>query len=93
MLLPELPVIAETVPGYALDLWWGVFAPPKLPGPLLDRLSREVLAIVDEPEMRERFAQEGAVPTNLSPSAFASLIRNDLDVLRRVAKERNISAE
>lgn len=90
---PELAAIAETVPGYALDLWWGVFAPPQLPQALLERLSGEILAIIDEPEMRERFAQEGAVPTTLSPAAFRELVRNDLDVLRRVAKERKISAE
>jgi tripartite-type tricarboxylate transporter receptor subunit TctC len=90
---PELPTIAETIPGYAVELWWGVFAPADTPGPMVARLNAEIRAIISEPEMRERFAQEGALPSPIAAAEFAAIVRSDLSTWRKIAEERHITAE
>jgi tripartite-type tricarboxylate transporter receptor subunit TctC len=91
--VPELPPIAETVPGYLAELWWGVFAPAGTPPAMVARLNTEIRAIITEPEMRERFAQEGALPTPIASDQFAAIVASDLAMWRKLAKERNITAE
>ncbi len=90
---PELPTVAEAVPGYDVELWWGVLAPPKLPDAMVARLNSEIVALAQEPEMRERIAQEGAVPTPISATAFAGIIKRDVETWRSIARERKITAE
>jgi tripartite-type tricarboxylate transporter receptor subunit TctC len=90
---PELPTIADTVPGYAVELWWGVFAPAGTPGPMVARLNTEIRAIISEPEMRERFAKEGALPSPIAAAEFAAIVRSDLNMWRKIAEERHITAE
>lgn len=87
---PELPAVSATLPGYDVDLWWGIFAPAGLPTPMVDQLNQLIRAIIMEPDMRERFAQEGAVPTPISSSEFSEIVRADLDKWRKIARERNI---
>jgi tripartite-type tricarboxylate transporter receptor subunit TctC len=90
---PELPPIAETVPGYAAELWWGLFTPAGMPPAMVARLNAEIDAIITEPEMRERFAQEGALPSPIAADQFAGIVRSDLAMWRKVAQERAITAE
>ena len=88
---PALPAVAETVPGYDVDLWWGVFAPAGLPPAMVEQLNREIRAIITDEEMRQRFAQEGALPTPIAAAEFAAVVRADLDKWRKVARERDIT--
>jgi tripartite-type tricarboxylate transporter receptor subunit TctC len=88
---PELPAVAETVSGYDVDLWWGVFAPAGLPAAMVEQLNKEIRAIITDDDMRQRFAQEGALPTPVSAAEFAGVVRADLDKWRKVAKERDIT--
>jgi len=91
---PELPTVAETVPGYAVELWWGVLAPAGMPQPMVDRLNAEIRAIVATPDMQKRFAQEGAEPsTSMTAAEFAAYVRSDIEKWRKVAKERHITAD
>jgi tripartite-type tricarboxylate transporter receptor subunit TctC len=93
-LVPGVPVLADTVPGLDIEIWWGVFGPANLPKPLAERLNAEIRAIVDTPEMRERFAQEGAEPsTTVNADQFAAYVRTELDKWRKVAREKNITAD
>ncbi len=87
---PDLPAVAATLPGYDVDLWWGVFAPAGLPEAMVDQLNQLIRAIIMEPDMRERFAQEGAMATPVSSAEFAAIVRADLDKWRKIARERNI---
>jgi tripartite-type tricarboxylate transporter receptor subunit TctC len=93
-LVPGVPTLGETVPGYEVDIWWGIFAPAGVPKPVVDRLNAEIRSIVDTPEMRERFSHEGAEPsTTMSADQFASYVRAELDKWRKVAREKNITAD
>jgi len=88
---PALPAVAETVPGYDVDLWWGVFAPAGLPAAMVTQLNSEIRALIADDEMRQRFAQEGALPTPIAAAEFATIVRGDIDKWRKVARERDIT--
>jgi tripartite-type tricarboxylate transporter receptor subunit TctC len=92
-LLPQVPTIAETVPGYEGNIWWGVLAPTGVPAPIVTRLNNEINAILKEPEMAKRLTAEAAEPVIGSPEAFGKLIVNDLGKWSRIAKEAAIKAE
>lgn len=93
-LVPGVPTLAETVPGYEVDIWWGIFAPAGVPRPVIERLNAEIRTVIDTPELRERFAQEGAEPsTSVTADQFAAYVRQELDKWRKVARERNITAD
>lgn len=88
----DLPPIGETVSGYEIDLWWGVFGPAGMAPALAERLNGEIRSILAEEDMRQRFALEGAVAASTSPAEFAAIVKADLEKLRTIARERNITA-
>ncbi len=90
---PDLAPATEAVPGYAADLWWGLLAPAGLPADVTARLNTEIRAIIAEPEMRERFASEGATPASISAADFATLLKAEIATWRKVAADRKISLE
>jgi tripartite-type tricarboxylate transporter receptor subunit TctC len=90
---PELPAASDTVPGYSVQLWWGVLGPAGLPAGMVQKLNTEIRAVVAEPKMREMFAQESAVPSDLKVDQFADLVQRDAATWKQVARERNITVE
>lgn len=92
-LLPQVPAIDETVPGYDGSIWWGVLAPAGVPGPIVNKLNGEINAILREPEMAKRLSAEAAEPVITTPEAFGKLIVNDLAKWGRIAKQAGIRAE
>lgn len=77
--LPDVPTIAEAgLPGYEVTAWNGLLAPAGTPRPVVERLSAELRAILAEPEIRTRMAEQGADPAPTTPDAFARRIRADL---------------
>jgi tripartite-type tricarboxylate transporter receptor subunit TctC len=92
-LLPKVPTIAETVPGYDGSIWWGVLSPAGVPAPIVTKLNAEINAILREPEMAKRLTAEAAEPVIDTPEAFGKLIVNDLGKWSRIAKQANIRAE
>jgi tripartite-type tricarboxylate transporter receptor subunit TctC len=91
--VPDLPPLAETVPGYEVELWWGLFGPPGMPPAMVEQLNAELQSIITTPEMRERFAQEGAVSTPGTSAQFARVVTSDLTAMRNLARSQNIKAE
>ena len=84
---PDIPTIAETVPGYEATTWSGVIAPAGLPRPIVDKLNSAVNAAIRSPLFRERFEANGDESGGGSPEEFAELIRKDsmrwADVVKR----------
>ena len=91
--LPDVPTIAETVPGYDAENWWGVVAPAGLPAPLVERLHKEIQATLEAPELKAQFAREGAQTLDMSSAEFAAYIQREIDKWGRVVKEGNIHAQ
>ena len=91
--LPEIPAIAETVPGYEARGWNGILAPAGTPKAIVDRLHHEIVAVVNSPEFTKQLASEGAVPIGNSPAEFGRIIRMDMDKWAKVIKEAGIRPE
>ena len=92
--LPDLPTLSESgVPGYEVTNWWGIVAPAGTPTPVVERLHRELAAIVASSETRKRFESEGAEPRQMSPEEFGRFIAAETAKWSRVVKEASIRAE
>lgn len=87
-LLPEVPTVAETgLPGFDVTSWYGVFGPLAMPYEITSRLNTEINALVSAPDVRERLAQLGAEPANLTPDAFGRYVRAEIARWSKVVRD------
>ena len=92
--LPDVPTFAEAgLPGADATNWWGVMAPVGTPTTALDRLQKDIAAVVESPEMQKRFQLEGAEALRLSPRDFGALVAAETSKWTRVVKQAGIKAE
>jgi tripartite-type tricarboxylate transporter receptor subunit TctC len=91
--LPDVPTIAETVPGYSMSTWYGAVAPAKTPREIVVRLSQEMLKALADPEVKERLASLGADIVASTPEQTAAIFKADLAKYSKVAAAANIRAE
>ena len=92
--LPELPTITEAgVPGYEVTNWWGIVVPAGTPRSVIDRLNKDLTAIVASPETKKRFETEGAEPLSMSPEEVGRFIAAETAKWARVVKDAGIRAE
>src|SRR5436190_6984706 len=92
--LPDVPTFAEAgLPGADATNWWGVMAPVGTPASALERLQKDIAAVVESPEMQKRFQLEGAEALRLSPRDFGALVAAETSKWTRVVKQAGIKAE
>jgi tripartite-type tricarboxylate transporter receptor subunit TctC len=89
-LAPELAPVSDTIPGYDLVSWYGVFAPRGTPSDVVAKLNTEIVSILKQPAVQERIASIGATPIGNSPKEFSIVINNDLDKWEKIIKPMNI---
>src|SRR4029077_17772100 len=77
--LPNVPAMAETVPGYATEVWWALLGPAGMPPELVAKLSRDFVAALNTEPVRERLAKFGASPIGGSPEALDAKIHADYE--------------
>ena len=92
-LLPDLPTVAETVPGFVSTTWFGVFGPKGMAPDVVQRLNTEINAVLKTPEFRERLRTLGYEAAGGTPADFARIVAEDSDKWARLIKERHITAE
>ena len=87
-LVPELPTLAETgLPGFDIYTWWGFLAPAGTPKEIIAKWNAEVTRILNAPDMRAFFAQQGAEPAPTTPEQFAALIRSEIPKYAKIIKD------
>ena len=84
--LPGVPAIAESLPGYEFDSWFGLLAPAGTPGTVIERINTEVAKLLKDPVILQRLAAQGVEPRPLSPEAFERLIRDDYEKMAKLVK-------
>ena len=89
---PDLPTIAESVPGYSVDVWWGMYAPAGTPAPVVAKLNAAIREASHTPEMQALFAREATEPTDMDPKAFTAYTNEQLAQWRKLAADRHIVA-
>lgn len=92
-LLPGVPTVAETVPGFEMAPWVGIIAPANTPKDVVARLSQEVLAVMRDPETINLLTSQQVTAMPLAPDEFGHLIRKDLDKWATVIKSAGIKGE
>ncbi len=89
---PDLPTVAESgVPGYDILPWYGVLAPAGTPRAIVNKLNREIRAILEAPEMKSRFMAQGIDLATSTPEDFGRLIRTEIPKWRKVVKDSGAS--
>jgi tripartite-type tricarboxylate transporter receptor subunit TctC len=91
--LPEVPPIAETLPGFESIDWQGVFVRRGTPTEIVERLSAEIGAVLREPEIAERLTSGGAEPSPMTPAEFEARFRADTEKWAAVIREADIRLE
>ena len=92
--LPELPTVAESgVPGYEVSAWFGIFGPAGLPAAVAQRLNAEFVKAVQQPDLRQRLASQGAEPLTSTPEEFASYLRSEIDKWAKVVKASGMKVD
>jgi tripartite-type tricarboxylate transporter receptor subunit TctC len=90
----ELPTVAASgVPGFEVYEWNGLFAPKGTPAAVIERLEREVRAIVAQPDVRRKLADMGAEPVGSSSAEFSAFLRSETAKWSKVIKDANIKAD
>jgi tripartite-type tricarboxylate transporter receptor subunit TctC len=84
--LPDIPTVADFVPGFEVSGWHGIGVPKTTPTEIIDTLNREINAALADPNMRARLADLGGTPLTLSPGDFGQLIANETDKWAKVIK-------
>jgi tripartite-type tricarboxylate transporter receptor subunit TctC len=92
-LLPDMPTVAETVPGYDVSVWYGMFAPGNTPPEIVTLLNAALRNAVADPTIIARFAEDGGVPTAMPPNEFAKFLADDEAQWRKMVELAGISAE
>jgi tripartite-type tricarboxylate transporter receptor subunit TctC len=88
--LPDLPTIAETVPGYEITQTWGVVVPAGTPPEVMKHLQAEIMKVMSMPDVRERVLASGATPAGDSPAAFEAFMAKERQRLGEVIVKRGI---
>jgi tripartite-type tricarboxylate transporter receptor subunit TctC len=91
--LPDVPTVAETVPGYEASALFGMGAPKKTPKEIVEKLNREINAVLAEPEMKKRMVELGGEPLIASPEAFGVMIAAETEKWEKVVKSAGLRVE
>lgn len=91
--LPDVPTLADFVPGYDTTIWHGIAAPKNTPADIVDKLNKDVNAVLADAKIKERFADNGGVPIGGSPADLAKLIASEKQKWGDVIRAANITPE
>ncbi len=84
--LPDVPAVAETLKGFEIDTWWGLVAPAGTPKDVITKLNQAIVAALNSPETRARYAALMAEPAPDTPEAFGAFMKRELAKYERVVK-------
>ena len=89
--LPDVPAVAEILPGYEFPMWVAVFAPARTPGPIVERLSKEIANALADPTVRKRYLDLKVDPVGSTPAALDRFFRAQLEFNAGVIRRANIT--
>jgi len=92
-LTPDLPTVAETVPGYEATIWLGVMAPKGTPKDVVDYLNKHINTVIANPEVKAAWLKQGAVPMSMTPDEFGAFLNKDIAKWANVIKTAHISVQ
>jgi tripartite-type tricarboxylate transporter receptor subunit TctC len=91
--VPEIPAIAETLPGFGIESWQAIFAPAGVPAPVLEKLSAAMINAVNDPEIKSKLVAQGITPGGMTSADLAAFQKAEIEKWARVIKEGNIKLD
>jgi tripartite-type tricarboxylate transporter receptor subunit TctC len=91
--MPELPAIAELLPGYDVTQWYGILVPAGVPKDIIDRLHKEIARAIANPKISQLFVNLGTQPVSNTPDEFSAFIKTETDKWGKVIRSANITAD
>jgi tripartite-type tricarboxylate transporter receptor subunit TctC len=91
--LPDVPIMADFVPGYDASGWYGIGAPKNTPAEIIDRLNKEINAALVDPKIKAQLIDLGAVPMPMTPAEFGTFVANETEKWGKVIRAANIKPE
>jgi tripartite-type tricarboxylate transporter receptor subunit TctC len=92
-LTPDLPTVAETVPGYEATIWLGVMAPKGTPKDVVDYLNKHINTVIQNPEVKAAWLKQGAIPMVKTPDQFRDFLNKDIEKWANVIKTAHITVQ
>lgn len=92
-LLPGIPTIGETVPGFGAGGWQGALAPSNTPADIVDKLNREINAVLADPKLKARLVELGGQPTPGAPADFGKFIADETDKWGKVVRQAGLKTD
>jgi tripartite-type tricarboxylate transporter receptor subunit TctC len=90
---PDVPPIADFLPGFSAAAWHGIFAPAGTPRPIVDKLSAEIQAVMKDPAIVEAFAKVDTIPVGNTPAQFSAFIDAETERWGAVVKKLGLQQE
>jgi len=91
--VPDVPAIAETLPGFGIVSWQAIFAPAGVPQPVVDRLSAELIKAVKDPDTTAKLVAQGIEPGGMTPAELGAFQKSEVEKWARVIKAGNIKLD
>ncbi len=91
--LPEVPPIADTVPGFDAAGWSGILAPISTPREIVEKVSADIQRLLREPALRDKIIERGSIPDPGTPQAYGAFIQREIEKWARVAKAANVKLD
>ena len=91
--LPDVPTVAESLPGFLTGSWQGLLAPAGTPKAIIDKVNAEVIRITALPDIKERLSTLGAEPSQMSAQELAQWMKKEIPAMAKIVKDEKISAE
>lgn len=91
--LPDVPTVAETVPGYETGTWWGIGVPKGTPADIVEKLNRETNAILAGPKIKARFSELGSAPLVMTRGAFGKFLADETEKWAKAVKFSGASVD
>jgi tripartite-type tricarboxylate transporter receptor subunit TctC len=90
---PEIPAMADTIPGFEATSWHGVFAPAGTPKPIVDKMAAEMKRILELPDVKEKLAEIGAIAAPMTPEDFTKFIDGERAKWSEVVKAAGVKVD
>ena len=90
---PDVPAIAEFLPGFEANAWHGIFAPAGTPKPVVDKLATEIQAVMKDPAIIEAFTKVDTIPVVSTPAEFTAFVNAETERWSALVKKLGITAE
>jgi tripartite-type tricarboxylate transporter receptor subunit TctC len=91
--LPDVPTIAETLPNYKYESWFGVLAPAGTPQPILTKVSEDIAKVLQMPDVREKLLAQGSIPAPNTPAEFDAINKSDTERYSKILKDAGITPQ